>query len=70
MAIVIHRLWSKLGFRLNRFSGWLITFLFVNFTWVFFRAKSFGDAVEMIKSMLGLKKIVLAQAFASRNNFV
>ncbi len=65
VAIVIHRLWSKLGFRLNRFSGWLITFLFVNFTWVFFRAKSFGDAVEMIKSMLGLKKIVLPQAFAS-----
>jgi len=50
-AIVIHRCWQKLNFKLNKIIAWIITFNFVNFTWIFFRAKSFEDAMKVIRGM-------------------
>jgi alginate O-acetyltransferase complex protein AlgI len=41
----------------------LLTYLLINITWVFFRAQSFSQAFDMVKSMLGLNpegKAVLA----------
>ncbi|WP_326833102.1 MBOAT family O-acyltransferase [Campylobacter portucalensis] len=57
LAMVIHRIWVNLGFRMNKTLAWLITFIFVNFTWVFFRAESFSDALNIIKAMFGLNGI-------------
>ena len=58
VAIVIHRCWQKLNFKLNKIIAWIITFNFVNFTWIFFRAKSFKDAMRVIRGMfLGEFKI-------------
>ena len=51
VAIVIHRCWQKLNFKLNKIITWIITFNFVNFTWIFFRAKSFEDAMKVIRGM-------------------
>jgi len=51
VAIVIHRCWQKLNFKLNKIIAWIITFNFVNFTWIFFRAKSFEDAMKVIRGM-------------------
>ena len=51
VAIVIHRCWQKLNFKLNKIIAWIITFNFVNFTWIFFRAKSFKDAMRVIRGM-------------------
>ncbi len=39
LALVIHRIWHSLGFRLYAWLAWFITFNFVNISWVFFRAK-------------------------------
>jgi len=50
-AIVIHRAWSKLGFKLNAIVAWFITFNFINITWVFFRAKEWEDAIKVLKGM-------------------
>jgi len=50
-AIVIHRAWSKLGFKLNSIIAWFITFNFINITWVFFRAKEWEDAIKVLKGM-------------------
>ena len=33
--------------------AWFITFNFVNFAWVFFRAKDFNSAIKVIKGMFG-----------------
>jgi D-alanyl-lipoteichoic acid acyltransferase DltB (MBOAT superfamily) len=38
MALVIHRVWSNLGFKMWTWLAWLITFNFVNIAWIFFRA--------------------------------
>ena len=54
IALVIHRLWSNLGFKMWTWLAWLITFNFVNIAWVFFRAKEWDDAVKVLGGMVGL----------------
>jgi alginate O-acetyltransferase complex protein AlgI len=53
-AISIHRAWSSFGFKLWNWFAWLLTFNFVNFAWVFFRADEWADAINIIKGMIGL----------------
>ncbi len=53
IAIVIHRIWSELGFKMNRFLAWFITFNFINVSWVFFRAKDLQEAIGILKAMFG-----------------
>ena len=50
----IHRFWCRRGLSMPRWLGIFLTFNFVNFTWVFFRARSFDDAVKVYTGMLGL----------------
>jgi D-alanyl-lipoteichoic acid acyltransferase DltB (MBOAT superfamily) len=63
VALMTHRFWKSLGFTLPKMWAWTTTFLFINFTWVFFRANEWSDAVRVLKGMLGLSGIVLAQQF-------
>lgn len=63
-ALVVHRLWSQLGFRLGTVLGWFVTFNFVNIAWVFFRAEHWQDAVNILRGMVGLNGVVLPQALA------
>jgi len=64
-ALVIHRIWKKLGFTMNKVLAWFITFNFINIAWVFFRAKDFGDAINIVKSMFDFHKIIVSEKFAS-----
>lgn len=54
IAVVVHRTWHKLGLHMSRGLGWLLTFLFVNMAWIFFRAKSWASALNVLKGTLGL----------------
>jgi len=65
MALCIHRLWMKTGFRMNKVIAWFLTFNFINIAWVFFRAPSFSDAVNILKAMVGLNGIVLSPNLAT-----
>jgi alginate O-acetyltransferase complex protein AlgI len=58
-ALVLHRAWMKLGFRMPRPLAWITTFLFINVTWVFFRAHTWGDALKVLKGMFGANGIDL-----------
>ncbi|PHS55792.1 MAG: membrane-bound O-acyltransferase family protein [Sulfurimonas sp.] len=58
-ALVIHRIWGKLGLKLWTWLAWLITFNFINITWVFFRAKGWEDAIKVISSMFSFDNVVL-----------
>jgi alginate O-acetyltransferase complex protein AlgI len=53
LALLLQRVWRHLGYRMHRVLGWLITFLFVNATWVIFRAESMSDALNILRSMIG-----------------
>jgi D-alanyl-lipoteichoic acid acyltransferase DltB (MBOAT superfamily) len=50
-ALVVHRAWQKLGFKMNALLAWFITFNFINIAWVFFRALNFESAMKVLKGM-------------------
>ena len=64
IALVINRFWQNSGKKLNRFLSWSITFFFINITWVFFRAKSWSDALKVLDGMF-FGKIVLHEKLSS-----
>ncbi|QKF78377.1 MBOAT family O-acyltransferase [Arcobacter defluvii] len=64
IALIIHRIWSNLGFKMNKILAWLITFNFVNIAWVFFRAKEWDDAIKVLKGMFGFNSVVFPEKYA------
>ena len=52
-ALALNRVWSRLGIGIWTPIAWMMTFVFIVFTWVFFRAESIGDAVTVSAAMLG-----------------
>lgn len=64
-ALCIHRIWKKTGIRMNNILAWFLTFNFINITWVFFRATTFGDAVKILKGMAGLNGILVSPNLAA-----
>ncbi|WP_318365365.1 MBOAT family O-acyltransferase [Enterobacter sp.] len=54
LATIINTSWSKLGFSMPKALGLLLTFLFINFSWVPFRAQTLDKAISVYQSMLGL----------------
>jgi len=70
IALVIHRVWSTLGFKLWSWLAWLITFNFVNIAWVFFRAKEWDDAVKVLSSMFSLNNVVLPEKLENKFSFL
>jgi len=70
IALVIHRAWSLLGYKLWNWFAWFITFNFINITWVFFRAKEWGDAVKVLDGMFSLDYIVLPSFLLTKINFL
>jgi alginate O-acetyltransferase complex protein AlgI len=70
LALIIHRAWKQVGLELNDVLSWFITFNFVNFTWVFFRAKEFPDAIRVLKGMVGMGGIALPHFWATRLDFL
>jgi alginate O-acetyltransferase complex protein AlgI len=55
LALAIHRLWK--GFRrpLPPIPAWLLTFIFVNVAWVFFRARTLDDATRVLRGMIDFR---------------
>jgi D-alanyl-lipoteichoic acid acyltransferase DltB (MBOAT superfamily) len=51
-ALGTYRFWKSFGRPLPTILAWLLTFVFVNTSWVFFRAKSLGDAVRVLRGMI------------------
>ena len=52
LGIVCNHLFRALNLSINKWIGILMTFLFVNFAWVFFRAPDCAQALKMYSNML------------------
>ena len=63
VALVIHRAWNQLGFKLWTYLAWFVTFNFINIAWVFFRAKEWSDAIKVLHGMVDINSIVYTQKF-------
>lgn len=66
LSLAVNHLWRKIAFPLPRAVGWALTLLVVMLAWVFFRAQSLHDALEIFKSMAGLKERVLPVEYATK----
>jgi len=62
LALVIHRMWQKLGFRMHSILAWFITFNFINIAWVFFRATNFESAMKVLNGMF-MGALILPSSF-------
>lgn len=51
-AMIVHRLTTGKGLKMNKYIAWLITFIFVNAAWVFFRATDVNAAFVVLKAMV------------------
>ena len=56
VALVFYRYFGRLKFSLPVWLSVTVTFLFVNLAWVFFRAPSWGAAMDMVHAMLGMQE--------------
>lgn len=54
IGIVVHRIWKNAGKAMPPLPAWILTFGFVNITWVFFRATSWEQALQMLGAMFAL----------------
>lgn len=53
-ATVVHKSWRSFHWHLPPLAGWALTFLFVNATWVLFRADTLSSAGNILQGMCGL----------------
>lgn len=59
VGIVINHYWRKRKIRLPWFTSWLMTFCYVNMTFVFFRAENWQRATDILKGIVGLNGLIL-----------
>lgn len=65
LASVGSRAWKRAGFKLHWLIAWFITFQFVNASWVFFRATSIQEALNVLKAMVGMNGLFLPEELKS-----
>ncbi len=73
LGIVVNHYWQKkikIKIKINKILAWLITFNFVNITFVFFRAKEWNDAIKVLSSMFSLDNIVLPDRLENKLSFL
>jgi D-alanyl-lipoteichoic acid acyltransferase DltB (MBOAT superfamily) len=61
-ALVIHRAWRFYNLQMPKILAWFLTFNFFNISLVFFRAKDWPEALQVLKAMFGLNGTVLPQS--------
>lgn len=62
-ALCVNRLWQKLKIEMPNKINIFITFLFVNFAWVFFRAKNITQASKIFKAMFNFSDFNIPKTF-------
>lgn len=65
LSLIVHRLWKRTGWNINRSVNAVLFFLFFNATWILFRGRSFGDIVKVFKGQLGFNGVVLPESWAA-----
>ena len=69
-ALSLNRIWQNTGYKLWTWFAWLLTFNFLNISWIFFRAKEWEDALKVLTGMFGLSGIVLPLSLKNKLLFL
>ncbi|WP_455757117.1 MBOAT family O-acyltransferase [Sulfurimonas sp.] len=54
---VVNHYWRKGKIKINKYLSWFITFNFINFAFIFFRADDWNDVLRIFSGMIGLNGI-------------
>jgi len=65
VAIVINHYWKRTGIHLPAWLAWFITFNFLNFSFVIFRAENMEKAKAMFRAMFNENGLVLSEKYFS-----
>jgi len=65
-ALVVNHLWKKRKLAMNPALAWFVTFMFVNISFVFFRAKNIRGAFDLLAGMAGMHGFTLPMNWAKR----
>ncbi|WP_220720731.1 MBOAT family O-acyltransferase [Agarivorans litoreus] len=57
VALAIHRMWESTAIQMPKLFAWVLTFIFINVTWVFFRASDLTDAWLVLKAMFNVNQL-------------
>lgn len=68
LALIVHRIWlqlceNKKVKQLPRFAAWLLTFSFINFAWIVFRAKELSDLTKFYHAFTFENGLVFSKIF-------
>ena len=64
LALIIHRLWKNVfGYKMPFIVAWSITFLFINITWIIFRAENVDVLEKFMTAFTGVNGISFSDAF-------
>ena len=72
LGLILNHIYKKLStFELNKVLSIFLTFNYVNFTLIFFRAESFDSAFKIIKGMFSLQNLIsLTDTIVSINSII
>jgi alginate O-acetyltransferase complex protein AlgI len=68
IALIVQKLWQLIGIRLYRPLAWFLTFMFVNASWVFFRAENTTSAINILRAMAGMNGIAVHEDYIEKFN--
>lgn len=57
-ANILHRVWQRKGLRMNGFTGWFLTFNFINVICIYFRAPSIDASNTILRGMAGFNGLL------------
>ena len=61
LALIVNRIWSRIGIKLPAAFAWALTFVFVIHCWVIFRADSLATAGVMFRKMWAVDGLALPE---------
>lgn len=70
LGSIINREMKEFWNKIPRFFSWILTFLFINLTWLIFRADSISQAKVMIKRIIALDKWNVSKELFEKFNLV
>ena len=63
IGLVVNHCWKKAKGKLPDILAWVLTFAYINFTLIFFRAPTFTDAMMVVRSIFGMNSITSTATF-------
>jgi alginate O-acetyltransferase complex protein AlgI len=59
VGISVHKYWQRLALSMPKGLAWVLTFFFINVTWVFFHSPTLAQAIHHCGALVGLRGIDL-----------